>query len=528
MRVPARRAAWIAATAGLLTAGLAMTAPPAFAAGTVTGCVTDKAGAPAVDVTVGVFTAVEALPDNPQHPGVDYQKLGVDIFADSTQAPSVAWPQTNAAGCFSISLPAGSYEFAFLDFVTRATPRYGLGWYGGGATGTGSDATVVAWQPERIDATAVTVADNGTVSLGTARLQDPVTLSGTISGRLAGLPRQYAGVAVYTDVHKVVTNSLRYPPYLTSDAGGNYAIGGFPVADANGAPLQYVLRYYDTRHGWPTDFVYGPGGGVQTELDNVNGPFLAFDDHGTTDPFDDTWVAGVSRLTFSTTPVDIDFTLPAVPTFITAFGANGTTATPGSPVTVSAHVERADQGAGDATSSPAGTVAFYDNGSLLTTQEVHLGTAAITITKLAAGAHAITARYLGQINQSYQFTSDEYAPSAMSSAVVVNGTAVAAQVGQDSKTAALPLLKSTAKKGKVKAGKKITLTVIVNRYGGGVATGKVTFKDGKKVLKKNVKIKHGKAAIKVKLKKGKHVISVGYSGDGTTLSGAAKLTIKAT
>jgi len=48
--------------------------------------------------------------------------------------------------------------------------------------------------------------------------------------------------------------------------------------------------------------------------------------------------------------------------------------------------------------SPSGTVSFYDNGTLLQTEDVSSGTATVTLSSLPVGANSITAAYSGDAN----------------------------------------------------------------------------------------------------------------------------------
>ncbi len=468
----------------------------AYAAdGNVSGCVVDKTGAPAAGVFVGVFKPVHSLPDNPQHPGVDYQKIGIDLWNQAGQA-GIDFPVTGADGCFAATMPAGDYEFAFLDFVNpAATPRYGLAWYDGPANGYGDTTSPVTTSLARIGddgmgVTAVTVPDSGSVALGRTTLQDAATLRVDVTGALANIPREYAGVALYTDVHKVVNNTGSLSgPYQSAGEDGVVTIGGVPAYQSDGTtPVTYRVRIFDTRHGAVTDYMYGPNGGVQTEVDNVHGPFLAFDDHGTeNDPWDDTWVAGVSPVTLvaGSNPSPLSFALPPVSTYVTNLETSAAAVTEGEPVSLTATVMRSDQSSGDLTQSPAGRVGFYEGATLLGSAALSTGTATLTVNSLPANGdgsplvHSITARYLGVVTAGNLTTllQDEYAPSAPSTPVLV--TASAAPVSPPTPVATTTTL--TATPATTVPGSSVTLSAKVSASAG-TPTGTVTFAEGSTIF----------------------------------------------
>ncbi|TAK71023.1 MAG: Ig-like domain repeat protein [Actinomycetota bacterium] len=462
MRAVARRVLSVGAVLGVVAAGVVVATPAWAANGTVSGCVVDKNNAPIAGLTIGVYQAIETLPPDPVHPNDLYQRIGINAVGSETMA-GVANPTTGANGCFSAALPNGQYDFAYLDFVTRSTPRYGLSWYAGAAGGLASQGTATPTVLPRIDATAVTVSQNVAIQLGTAKLQDAVSLSGVLTGRLAGFPRDRGGVVLYTDVHKVVMNTGYYA-FPDTGSNGQYTIGGVPGVDANGNPIQYRVRFVDRRHGWPTDFLYGPNGGVQTELSNDDGPFLGFDNHGTDYPFDDTWVAGVTPVTLPTGP--LNFSLPGVPTQITAFTSSSTSPAAGGSVTLSATVVRTDQDWNNLSQSPPGRVGFYDGTTLLGTSALATGRATYTAS-LPSGAHSLSARYLGEVNATtLAYTRDEYAPSTNSNAVTVTWGGGSGTSASTTTLASNPT--SLARGG------SFTLTATVGKAAG-TPTGTVTF-----------------------------------------------------
>ena len=151
-----------------------------------------------------------------------------------------------------------------------------------------------------------------------------------------------------------------------------------------------------------------------------------------------------------------------------------------------------------ATKTPAGSVAFYDGTKKLATVKVTSAKASLSI-KAAKTSYAIKAVY-----------------TSSSAAVVKSSTSAVLTVKVAKAT---PKVSFTAP-AKVAKGKYATLKVTVSATGV-TPTGKVTIKDGSKVIK-TVAIKSGKATVKLpKLKAGKHKLVVTYTGSSTVSAKAS-------
>jgi parallel beta-helix repeat protein len=154
------------------------------------------------------------------------------------------------------------------------------------------------------------------------------------------------------------------------------------------------------------------------------------------------------------------------------------------------------------TGTPTGTVQFYDGTTLLGTANLNpSGTATFTTNKLAAGSHAITARYLGDAND------------AGSTSVALT------QVVQTSTTTTLvsSLNPSTA-------GQAVTFTATVTPTSGtATPTGTVQFYDGTTLLDTETLNTSGKATFTTSsLAVGSHAITVKYLGDTIDLSSTSQ------
>ncbi|HWJ85477.1 MAG TPA: Ig-like domain repeat protein [Cellulomonas sp.] len=151
-----------------------------------------------------------------------------------------------------------------------------------------------------------------------------------------------------------------------------------------------------------------------------------------------------------------------------------------------------------ASKAPAGSVAFYDGSKKLATVKVSSAKAKLSI-KATKTSYAIKAVY-----------------TSSSTGVVKSSTSAVVKVKVAKAT---PKVTFTAPK-KVAKGKVATIKVTVSATGV-TPTGKVTIKDGKKVVK-TVTIKSGKATVKLpKLKAGKHKLVVTYTGSTTVASKAS-------
>jgi hypothetical protein len=155
---------------------------------------------------------------------------------------------------------------------------------------------------------------------------------------------------------------------------------------------------------------------------------------------------------------------------------------------------------------PTGTVNFLDGGKTIGSSTIvgTTGLATFTTTSLIAGAHAITAAYLGSPN---------------------DGPATSVPIVQTvNKTPTTTIVAGTPNPGI--AGKPVTLTVSVKTSAGSATTnGTVTFLDGASSLANAPLTANGTASISVKLAPGAHAIVANYGGDandnGSTSSALA-------
>jgi subtilase family serine protease len=127
---------------------------------------------------------------------------------------------------------------------------------------------------------------------------------------------------------------------------------------------------------------------------------------------------------FSGSTSATDTVTVAKATTTTAVSASQTTVASGTNVTLTATVSTQSNAIANASQEPNGTLQFFDNGSVFSSPVTVIGgvnsstslaqaTAVISTSKLAAGAHVITAKYLGDKN---------YAASATSPSVKVTVT----------------------------------------------------------------------------------------------------------
>jgi hypothetical protein len=159
------------------------------------------------------------------------------------------------------------------------------------------------------------------------------------------------------------------------------------------------------------------------------------------------------------------------------------------------------------TGTPTGTVQFYDGTTLLGSGPLGPnGKATFTTSKLAAGSHGITARYLGDATDAGSISATQ------------------TQVVQTSTTTALA---SSLNPSKV--GQAVTFTATVTPTSGtGAPTGTVQFFDGTTLLGTATLNPNGKATFTTSsLAVGSHAITVKYLGDTMDLaSNSATLTQK--
>jgi hypothetical protein len=162
-----------------------------------------------------------------------------------------------------------------------------------------------------------------------------------------------------------------------------------------------------------------------------------------------------------------------------------------------------------ATVSPAaatGNVTFRDNGTVLKTVAVSGGTAKLKTSSLSVGKHSLTAKFI---------------PDSSTYAISMSAVKKVKIKAEPTKT----VLK--ASKTKVSVGTKIKLKAIEKPK----VAGKITFLDGSKKLAKPVKVKAGKAKLKVALKKGTHKIKAKFTpkkstGAASSTSKTVKVTVK--
>ena len=146
--------------------------------------------------------------------------------------------------------------------------------------------------------------------------------------------------------------------------------------------------------------------------------------------------------------------------------------------------------------NPGGTVTFMDGATVLGSATVAGGSAALNVSTLSQGMHAITASYSGDVSN------------------LSSGSTPLSQVVNPppAKTATTTTLTSSSAPSAV--GQPVTLTATVI---GSSPTGTVTFADGKKMLG-TATLVNGVAALTVTtLGKGSHQITATYNGDDANL-----------
>jgi len=151
-------------------------------------------------------------------------------------------------------------------------------------------------------------------------------------------------------------------------------------------------------------------------------------------------------------------------------------------------------------SAPTGAVQVKDGTEVIGAGTLIAGAATVTLAKtLAVGAHSLTASYGG----STMLMASASAPKMLT--VTKAKATVSAKLAKKALT--------TSAKG------KLTVTVTA---AGVVATGKVTIKDGKKVIATGT-LKNGKVVVTLpRLKKGKQTLTVVYAGSATLTSATSK------
>jgi hypothetical protein len=172
----------------------------------------------------------------------------------------------------------------------------------------------------------------------------------------------------------------------------------------------------------------------------------------------------------------------------TVLASSPSPSTYGQTVTFSATVTQTS-----GTATPTGTVQFYDGTTLLGSGTLNAsGTATFTTSSLAAGSHAISARYLGDPND------------------VGSTSATQTQVVQNTTTTAL-----ASSPNPTPAGQNVTFTATVTRSpGSGTPTGTVQFYDGTALLGTANLNGSGTATFATnKLAPGSHAITAQYLGD---------------
>lgn len=149
---------------------------------------------------------------------------------------------------------------------------------------------------------------------------------------------------------------------------------------------------------------------------------------------------------------------PAAVSTSTILTASATSAIANSPVTLTASVKQAS-----GTTTPSGSVNFYNGGALIGTATLSAGFAALTTSALPAGTDSINASYVG--SSSFNSSTSGVISITVSSVVVNTVTTL------------------TVSAASVVANSPVTLTAAVKASSGTLSpTGTVTFLDGSKVI----------------------------------------------
>lgn len=150
---------------------------------------------------------------------------------------------------------------------------------------------------------------------------------------------------------------------------------------------------------------------------------------------------------------------------------------------------------------PTGTITFLDGATALSKVNVSQGSASFSTAELAAGTHAITAKYGGDATDA--------AGSSAALKLIVNKAAT--------------VLKLTSSKNPATAGQAVTLTATVTSPAGKPA-GTVTFKNGTTVLGSATLIGGATKLTTAKLPKGTDTITASYAGAADYKASSASLT----
>jgi hypothetical protein len=175
----------------------------------------------------------------------------------------------------------------------------------------------------------------------------------------------------------------------------------------------------------------------------------------------------------------------------TALTVSPSSTTYGQPITLTATIAVVSPGAG----SPTGSVEFFDGSSALGIASLSGNSATLSTTSLTAGAHSLSAQYLGDGN------------------FIGSTSAVLAQiVGQASTSTSLAASPASPVFGQLVT---LTATVSVLAPGNGTPTGTVTFLDDSSTLGTSTLNDAGTAYFSTSaLTVGSHSISAVYGGDG--------------
>ena len=360
-------------------------------------------------------------------------------------------------------------------------------------------ATVAATQPGNGTPTGTVTFSNGGTLLGTGNLDANgiATFSTeTLTGGTHTITASYAGDANFIATSGNVTETVNQDTTtMVVSASANQSVYSQPVT------FTATVAAAPSGAGTPTGTVTFSDDGTLLGTGSL-------DANGNATFSTDTLATGTHTITVSYTG-DADFTATSGSVTQTvnqdattmAVSASANPSVYSQPVTFTANVAATPPGAG----TPAGTVTFSDDGTLLGTVNLDdNGNATFSITTLTLGTHTITASYAGDADFTATSGSVTQTVNQESTNTVVSASPNPSAYGQ-------PVT--------------FTATVAATPPGAGTPTGTVTFNDGDTLLG-TAPLEAGTATLTdSSLDAGTHEVTAFYGGDGANFFASTSGTV---